>query len=154
MFPQSFNLNSTGIGQCHNNTIIIGENSLDYSGYSINTINDLNGDGKPELIIGATGYPSQQNAGQGAIYIVSGNAVNLAVGGSISLTGWNTTGKGIFRLLGENNFDDSSAISSIADLNSGDGKPELIIGAYGFSSISLTCCSIKYFFNNCLSAIE
>ncbi|WP_341794117.1 MULTISPECIES: hypothetical protein [unclassified Rickettsia] len=130
----SINLNAGGsfsIAPAPGIVMFVGENNGDQSGFSVNNIGDLNGDGIPELLIGAPYYPSGNL--QGATYVVSGASINLNAGGSISLTGWSTAGNGIVRFVGENSGDFSGySVSSIGDLN-GDGIPELLIGADAYS---------------------
>jgi hypothetical protein len=124
-FSGNFFLFDSG-GACKNNVRLLGENSNDKAGYSVNSIGDLNGDGKPEVIIGALRYLSGGN--QGAAYVVSGAKIDFTTGGGITLM----PGAGIVKLVGETAgpLPNVGASVSFADLN-GDGKPEVIVGATG-----------------------
>ncbi|CAB5501617.1 hypothetical protein THERMOT_1455, partial [Bathymodiolus thermophilus thioautotrophic gill symbiont] len=112
---------ATGIG----GFVIKGESAEDYSGYSVSSAGDVNGDGLSDLIVGAYAADSgQENTGK--TFVVFGkkdtNAVNLS---SI------TAGIGGFVINGENAWDFSSYSISLAGDVNGDGLSDLIIGAYG-----------------------
>ncbi|MFA7275231.1 MAG: type I secretion C-terminal target domain-containing protein [Pseudobdellovibrionaceae bacterium] len=105
--------------------VIKGEAAGDNAGITLTSIGDLNGDGKAEILVGATGNDAA-NTDAGAAYVVWGKSSNSIV----NLTNV-ATGTGGFRILGEGHNDNAgSALNSIADLN-GDGKAEILIGASG-----------------------
>jgi hypothetical protein len=96
-----------------------GATSTDFSGTSVASAGDVNGDGFGDLIIGAPG------ADAGASYVVFGRAGGFA--STVDLS--SLDGKNGFRLDGETSSDRSGdAVASAGDLN-GDGFDDLIIGA-------------------------
>lgn len=102
---------------------IKGEAAGDNAGITLSSIGDLNGDGKAEILVGASGNDAA-NTDAGAVYVVWGKST-----GSIVNLSSVATGSGGFRIIGEGKHDNAgSALSSIADLN-GDGKAEILIGA-------------------------
>jgi Ca2+-binding RTX toxin-like protein len=102
---------------------IKGQAAGDNAGASIASIPDLNGDGKPEVAIGAPGNDGN-GADSGAVYIVFGKNTDTVV--QLSSV---ATGTGGFKIVGEDNGDAIGlAFSAIDDLN-GDGKAEILIGA-------------------------
>ncbi len=104
-----------------------GENNTDFSGYSVSSAGDINGDGIADLLIGAYGYPA--NAAKGRSYVVFGGP-GVGGGGDILLSGLN--GANGFKLDGENNQDSSGySVSAAGDIN-GDGYADIVIGAYGY----------------------
>ncbi|MBS0351246.1 MAG: FG-GAP repeat protein [Proteobacteria bacterium] len=104
-----------------------GENKGDYSGTSVSTAGDINGDGIADLLIGAYYY----NNSTGRSYVVFGSS-DVGSGGTIALS--NLTGANGFKLDGENNKDWSGYfVNEAGDVN-GDGIADLLIGAWGYPS--------------------
>jgi hypothetical protein len=103
-----------------------GEASRDYSGFSVASAGDVNGDGLGDLIVGARGAdPGGDHSG--ATYVVFGKAGGFAATLDLSTL----DGKTGFRLDGETIGDYSGAsVASAGDVN-GDGFDDLIVGAYG-----------------------
>jgi hypothetical protein len=104
--------------------VINGEKAEDYSGISVSSAGDVNGDGLSDLIVGAYGADII-GINEGKSYVVFGksntNAVDLS---SIA------AGTGGFVINGESNGDYSgSAVSSAGDVN-GDGLDDLIVGTF------------------------
>ncbi len=98
----------------------------DFSGRSVSSAGDVNGDGFDDLIIGAVG--SDPNGGDsGSTYVLFGKSGGFAVVYNLS----SLDGTNGFRLDGVAAFDRSGlSVSSAGDVN-GDGFNDLIIGAFG-----------------------
>lgn len=99
--------------------------SGDTAGYSVSSIVDLNGDGRPEILIGAPEFPYDGiGSNPGAAYVVWGKAD----GAPISLASV-AAGIGGFKIVGQATEGSAGySVSSIDDLN-GDGLSEILIGA-------------------------
>ena len=101
--------------------VINGENAGDWSGWSVSSAGDVNGDGLDDLIIGA----KKANSGNGKSYVVFGKANEDSVNLSAIVAG-----TGGFVINGESVEDESGhSVSSAGDVN-GDGLDDLIVGAY------------------------
>ncbi|MEH6522095.1 beta strand repeat-containing protein [Sulfitobacter sp.] len=106
---------------------IDGINAFDFSGYSVSSAGDVNGDGVDDLIIGARGGDPNGTSGAGESYVVFGSTGGF--GSSLSLSALDGTNG--FRIDGINAYDRSGySVSSAGDVN-GDGIDDLIIGAFG-----------------------
>ncbi|NCY25463.1 MAG: hypothetical protein EBX37_11610 [Alphaproteobacteria bacterium] len=105
---------------------LAGVTYADWSGYSVASAGDVNGDGFADLIIGAV-QADPNGLSSGSSYVVFGKSGSF--GSSINLSGLNgTTG---FRLDGATTGDNSGySVASAGDVN-GDGFADLIIGATG-----------------------
>jgi len=99
----------------------------DYSGISVASAGDVNGDGFADLIVGAPGADPNGQSGAGSSYVLFGAAGGF--GAAVNLSTLNgTTG---FRLDGPAAGDLSGiSAASAGDVN-GDGFADLIIGAWG-----------------------
>ncbi|OJA03420.1 integrin alpha, partial [Bathymodiolus thermophilus thioautotrophic gill symbiont] len=103
--------------------VIGGEGGDDWSGYSVSSAGDVNGDGLDDLIVSAHYADPANKSNAGKTYVVFGktdkDAVNLS-----------TLGTGGFVINGEDANDESGySVSSAGDVN-GDGLDDLIVGAY------------------------
>jgi hypothetical protein len=107
-------------------TSILGAESNDWSGYSVSTAGDVNGDGFDDLIIGAPYADGVGNAksAAGDSYVIFGGPTTAT---TIDLASLGSAGMTIF---GADNGDQSGiSVSSAGDLN-GDGFDDLTIGAW------------------------
>jgi Ca2+-binding RTX toxin-like protein len=140
-----------------NGFVINGIDVVDYSGRSVSSAGDINGDGIADLIIGAYGATANGNGSAGESYVVFGGS---GVGSSGSLNLFALNGSNGFVLNGIAAGDSSGrSVSSAGDIN-GDGIADLIIGApdadpngiygagesyvvFGFTTSSLPTLSIS-----------
>ena len=122
-FPAQFELSSLdGANGFFLNGVDVG----DYSGISVSTAGDVNGDGVDDLIIGAHFAGPSGNAAAGESYVVFGG-VGVGSGGSIQLSSLDGTDG--FVLNGVDAGDLSGfSVSSAGDVN-GDGVDDLLVGA-------------------------
>ena len=96
----------------------------DYTGCSVSSAGDVNGDGFADLIIGAAGA-NPNGLDSGVSYVVFGKASNFPA--DLALT--NLNGVNGFKISGEAADDQSGySVSSAGDIN-GDGFADIIIGA-------------------------
>ncbi len=103
---------------------IDGEARFDQSGRSVSAAGDVNGDGRPDLIVGAWGADSNGSR-SGRSYVVFGKS-----GTSLIQLSDIAAGAGGFVIDGEAAVDLSGlSVSAAGDVN-GDGLADLIIGAY------------------------
>jgi FG-GAP repeat/Tryptophan-rich Synechocystis species C-terminal domain len=126
-FSSSFNL-STLNGT--NGFKINGITAGDYSGRSLSSAGDINGDGIDDLIIGSTGADSNGYSNSGQSYVVFGSRSGFSA--SLNLSELN--GGNGFKINGIAAGDNSGrSLSSAGDIN-GDGIDDLIIGSTGADS--------------------
>ncbi|AGY57044.1 integrin alpha [Gloeobacter kilaueensis] len=107
--------------------VIDGSQANDYSGVSVSSAGDINGDGIPDLIVGALGASPDGRAGAGRSYVVFGKHDSQSVELSSLEDGTSQAG---FVIDGSQPSDASGvAVDGAGDVN-GDGIPDLIVGAF------------------------
>jgi hypothetical protein len=122
MFKPTFNLSDLNGS---NGFAINGIAAFDYSGRSVSSAGDVNGDGIDDLIIGASSADPNGISDAGQSYVVFGS--NSGFGASFNLSELN--GSNGFAINGIAAVDFSGeSVSSAGDVN-GDGIDDLIIGA-------------------------
>jgi hypothetical protein len=97
----------------------VGENGGNYSGRSVSSAGDVDGDGLDDLLIGAPDYGGG-NRGKSYLFL----AASIAASGTFSLSQADAS------FVGEDAGDESGwSVSSAGDVD-GDGLSDLVIGAY------------------------
>jgi hypothetical protein len=118
--PTSFTLS----GSMSQGVSFSGATVNDQVGSSVAIGGDFNGDGKADILIGAPGYSSNT----GIVYLIYGSAslTNIALSSFSAANGIKITGEygGCFT---------GFSVSLRGDVN-GDGKADILIGAYGYAS--------------------
>ena len=97
----------------------------DWSGWSVASAGDVNGDGRDDLIIGADSANNNGRTGSGSSYVIYGAAAHP----NVDLAAL-TASQG-FRIDGAGAFDQSGYLVAGADDVDGDGRDDVIIGAPG-----------------------
>ncbi|MEH2072114.1 MAG: Ig-like domain-containing protein [Nostoc sp.] len=112
-----------------NGFVINGIDERDYSGISVSSAGDINGDGFDDLIIGAEGADPNGQSGAGSSYVVFGSSSGF--GASFNLSDLNGSNGFVINGIDAGDYSGGS-VSSAGDINS-DGFDDLIIGALGGS---------------------
>ena len=121
----NFDLQQVELGIGGHGIMIYGGEANDFSGYSVSSAGDLNGDGYDDILIGAYGEDSGGGA-SGAYYVVYGAAslVNIDLTAMEAADG----SKGYFAVGAEVGDKAGYSVSSAGDVN-GDGYDDLVVGA-------------------------
>jgi hypothetical protein len=133
-FPAAFELRSLDPragGDGSAGFILRGIDANDYSGYSVSGAGDVNGDGRDDLIIGATGGDPNDHQDGGESYVVFGRTGDFPAAFELRSLhpGAGGDGSAGFILKGIDQGDRTgSAVSGAGDIN-GDGLDDLLIVA-------------------------
>lgn len=110
-----------------NGFVLEGSQEEEYSGWSVRSAGDINGDGTDDLIIGAPYAELNDSTYTGGAYVVFGRTGGFGASLALSSLDGNTG----FVVLGKNDGDYAgTSVSGAGDVN-GDGIDDLIIGATG-----------------------
>ncbi|RAI60806.1 Ig-like domain-containing protein [Roseicella frigidaeris] len=106
---------------------ILGEANTDIAGYAVAGGGDVNHDGYADLIIGSHLNDSDGTSGNGGVYVVFGGPTHGTVNLDSIATGTSSLG---FKILGEKYLDYAGrSVANAGDVN-GDGKADIVLGAY------------------------
>jgi hypothetical protein len=119
--------------------VINGQGAGDYSGVSVASAGDVNGDGLADLLIGANQSDPAAGSNAGRSYLIFGKATTAAVDLSAI-----ANGSGGFAINGQAADDASGAsVARAGDVN-GDGLADLLIGAPGADPADSTNAGRSY----------
>ena len=123
-FGAAVNLSAVALGT--GGFVLNGQNASDFSGFSVASGGDVNGDGFADLIVGAANADPAAGTDAGKSYVVFGKSTGF--GASVNLSAI-ANGTGGFAINGQSGGDYSGrSVSSAGDVN-GDGFADLIVGA-------------------------
>jgi len=115
-----------------------GAGTNSYLGRSVSMVDDVNGDGRDDLLMGAHGTSSRA----GAAFLLFGRAQGQPFPPAFNVSSLSSVG-GV-RFDGVSNYDDAGfAVSSAGDIN-GDGLADIAIGARGVTPGSVSNAGTAY----------
>jgi Ca2+-binding RTX toxin-like protein len=127
-FGATFDLATLTSGDGSQGFVLQGESAFDYSGFSVASAGDVNGDGFDDLIVGAqqADGPADGRSQAGDSYVIFGKGTGFAATIDLETI---AAGTGGFVIHGESAYDRSGwSVASAGDVN-GDGFDDLIVGA-------------------------
>jgi len=116
------------------NSVLMGVSAQDHAGYSVAAAGDVNGDGHPDLLIGAPGGDGVFSA-QGAAYVVTGP---LPATVPLSTATASISGAAEDESLGW-------AVAGAGDLD-GDGFDDIVVGSPGAASLGVDTGAVSVFY--------
>jgi hypothetical protein len=131
---------SSGVSSSASRTLT-GVAAGDTLGYSVSGAGDVNGDGYDDVIIGASNHVSGSLTSAGAAYIHYGSSSGVSTSASRTLMGG-----AAYDYFGK-------VVSGAGDVN-GDGYDDVIIGAPGYDSGSLTGVGVAYIHHGSSSGVS
>lgn len=134
----------------HGSYKLVGESDYDRAGASLSAAGDIDGDGVADFLIGAIGPDPDDEVDlrPGAVYVVSGASLAAAdrddgqADGVVGLANL-AMRNGSWKLVGEQDYDQAGTSVAADDID-GDGLPELVVGAPGYSEESENCTGAVY----------
>ena len=119
--------------------VINGQSANDWSGLSVSSAGDINGDGLADVIVGAMHAGPTAGGNAGKTYVVYGTTSNAAINLS-AIEG----GIGGFVINGQSANDNSGfSVSNAGDVN-GDGLADILVGAYNATANGITAAGKTY----------
>jgi hypothetical protein len=101
---------------------IDGAGADDYAGFSAANAGDVNGDGRPDTLVGAYQADNNARADSGSAYVVFGKATTTAIDlAALGTQGYRIDGAGAGHTSGY-------VVANAGDVN-GDGRPDALVGA-------------------------
>ena len=125
-FPTAFELSILAAGDGSTGFVINGIDGSDFSGFSVSSAGDVNGDGVDDILIGAPFADPNGNISAGESYVVFGRTTGFDA--SFELSSLDGSTGFVINGIDEDDFSGYS-VSSAGDVN-GDGVDDLLIGAF------------------------
>ncbi|UXP31650.1 HYR domain-containing protein [Reichenbachiella agarivorans] len=122
-----------------NGFIIEGEAAGDRFGSSVNELGDVNGDGHPDLIVGAPNTTNSSIYAAGSAYVIFGNSSMPAIFNSSDINGSN----GSVYKANISSYLMGNAVSTVGDIND-DGINDIAISSHSASNGALTYAGLTY----------
>jgi hypothetical protein len=126
-FPATVTLTNSWLNGT-NGITLVGAAANAFSGCSVRSAGDVNGDGYPDLLIGAYQASPAGRSSAGETYLVYGRSTGFPATVTLTNSWFNGTNGSLFAGVTLGDWSGYS-VNSAGDVN-GDGYPDLLIGAY------------------------